>query len=87
MVCSDGGTMSGPDMTPLFQVRGWSVVFALGAVVSNRSRALAQDHARDQLVVNLMETGYPSTMVYHVNTTQYAELVRTKRTLAEVLQS
>ena len=32
--------------------------------------------ARPQLVVNLMETGFPSEMVFQVNTTQYAELVR-----------
>lgn len=53
MVCSDGGTMSGSKMTPLFQ-----------------------DHQRPQLIVDLMQTGYPSDMVYRVNTTQYASLIR-----------
>ena len=53
MVCSDGGTMSGSKMTPLFQ-----------------------DHQRPQLIVDLMQTGYPSDMIYRVNTTQYASLIR-----------
>ncbi len=39
MPCTDGGGMSGPKMTPLFQ-----------------------DHARDQVIVDLMQTGQPKSM-------------------------
>ena len=52
MPCSDGGAMSGPRMTPLFQ-----------------------DHARNQLVVDLMRTGRPTTQVSRINMTQYKTLV------------
>ena len=40
MPCSDGGAMSGPRMTPLFQ-----------------------DHARKQIVIDLMRTGRPTNQV------------------------
>ena len=52
MLCSDGGSTSGPDMTLLFQ-----------------------DALRPQLIVNLMETGQPTTMAFQVNTTIYADLI------------
>lgn len=51
-MCSDGGAMSGPDMTPLFQ-----------------------DGLRPQVIVNLMKTGYPGSMVYKIDTQQWADLV------------
>jgi hypothetical protein len=53
MACSDGGSTSGPKMTPLFQ-----------------------DNVRPQIIVNLMETGYPSEMVYKVVTEQWVKVVQ-----------
>lgn len=52
-ICSDGGAMSGPKMTPLFQ-----------------------DNVRPQLIVNLMETGYPIGVVSKIVTEQWAKLLR-----------
>jgi hypothetical protein len=52
-VCSDGGAMSGPKMTPLFQ-----------------------DKLRAQIIVNLMATGFPSELVYKVETDQYVKLIQ-----------
>jgi len=53
MVCSDGGAMSGPKMTPLFQ-----------------------DKKRPQLIVDLMQTGYPSSMVWGYNVSEYVSLIK-----------
>lgn len=51
-LCSDGGSMSGKKMTPLFQ-----------------------DNLRSQLIFDIMSTGFPSTMAFSFNTTQYTELI------------
>jgi len=53
MPCTDGGALSGPNMTPLFQ-----------------------DGARDQIVVDLMHTGYPSTLIWSIRLELWLELVR-----------
>lgn len=52
MLCTDGGLMSGPHMTPLFE-----------------------DGARDQIVVNLMETGFPAPLVWRLRLDPWLRLV------------
>ena len=47
MPCTDGGGMSGKNMTPLFQ-----------------------DGVRPQMVVNLMKTGFPTSIVFKATLTQ-----------------
>lgn len=61
MLCSDGGAMSGPKMTPLFQ-----------------------DKQRPQIIVDLMQTGFPESMVVQFNTTSYASLVKRGQDEAEM---
>ena len=53
MLCSDGGSLSGDDMTPLFQ-----------------------DGLRDQIVVNLMETPAPGSLVWRLDLDRWIRLVR-----------
>ena len=53
MLCSDGGSMSGKKMTPLFQ-----------------------DHLRDQIIVDLMETGAASSEAFHYTLDSYSDLIR-----------
>lgn len=49
-----------------------------GGVTSGpKMTPLFQEGLRPQLIVDLMETGYPTSMVMHVNTSQYADLIRT----------
>ena len=52
MACSDGGAMSGKDMTPLFR-----------------------DDRRPQLIVDLMKTGFPESLVFKYNVSQAKALV------------
>jgi hypothetical protein len=37
---------------------------------------LFQDGVRDQIIINLMETGYPADMVWSLHTDAWADLVR-----------
>jgi len=53
MPCSDGGAMSGKEMTPLFR-----------------------DARRPQIIVNLMRTGFPESLVFKYNASEAEALVR-----------
>ena len=46
-----------------------------GATAGPKMTPLFQDGKRDQLIVDLMATGYPSDMVYNVNLEQYKDLI------------
>eukprot|EP00520_Triparma_pacifica_P012385 CAMPEP_0118672084 /NCGR_PEP_ID=MMETSP0785-20121206/22350_1 /TAXON_ID=91992 /ORGANISM="Bolidomonas pacifica, Strain CCMP 1866" /LENGTH=399 /DNA_ID=CAMNT_0006567019 /DNA_START=34 /DNA_END=1230 /DNA_ORIENTATION=- len=46
-----------------------------GATAGPNMTPLFQDNLRDQLIVDLMKTGYPGSMVYSVDLDQYAELI------------
>ena len=41
-----------------------------GTMSGSKMTPLLQDHQRPQLIVDLMQTGYPSNTVYRVITTQ-----------------
>lgn len=46
-----------------------------GATAGPNMTPLFQDGERDQLVVDIMRTGYPGDVVYNVDFTQYASLI------------
>lgn len=82
MLCSDGGSMSGRKMTPMFQARMQRCAPCKTHAsprpckhTAMHPRTCSQDHIRPQLVVDLLSTGYPTSMVNApVNTPQYLEL-------------
>lgn len=58
MLCSDGGSTSGPKMTPLFH---------------DGSGGLSR---RPQIIVDLMQSGFPTAMVFKYNVSQFVALAQ-----------
>jgi len=46
-----------------------------GATAGPNMTPLFQDNLRDQVIVDLMKTGYPGSMVYTVELSQYKEVI------------
>lgn len=58
MLCSDGGSTSGPKMTPLFHDGPGGL------------------SARPQIIVDLMQSGFPTGMVFKFNVSEFVALAQ-----------